>query len=59
MTVKQTRITTNRFRVVLSRLARSMADLVSKMAAFGQFFKTIVGLSSARFQSTLFFLHNN
>ena len=34
MTGEQTRITTNRFRAVLSRLARSRADLVSKNGRF-------------------------
>ena len=41
MTGEQRRITTNRFRAGLSRLARSMADLVSKSgrfwAVFGRF----------------------
>ena len=42
MTGEQRRITTNRFRSVSSRLARSMADLVSKNARFWAVFRTIV-----------------
>ena len=42
MTREQRRITTNRFRAVSSRLARSMADLVSKNGRFGAVFRTIV-----------------
>ena len=34
--------TTNRFRAISSRLARSMADLVSKNGHFGAVFSTIV-----------------
>ena len=44
---------------VLSRVARSMAYLVSKSGVFGLFLRTIVGLYSRRFQSTLLFLHND
>ena len=42
MTGEQTRITTNKFRCVLSRLARSTADLVSQNGRFGAVFTTIV-----------------
>ena len=58
------RITTNRFRAVSSRLARSMANLVSKKSRFGAVFRcseavfrtivlklrTIDGVSSGRLQ---------
>ena len=42
MTGEETRTSTNRFRAVLSRLARSMADLVSKNGRFWAVFRTIV-----------------
>ena len=41
-TGEQMRITTNRFRAVLSRLASYMAHLVSKNGRFGDFSSTIV-----------------
>ena len=57
MTGEQTSITMNKFREVSSRLARSMADLVSRKGHFGAVFGTIVlkvqdiaGVSSGRFQ---------
>ena len=42
-TGQQTRITTNGFRAVLSRLARSMADLVSLNGRFRAVFRTRFG----------------
>ena len=42
MTGEQMCITTKEFRAVSSRLARSMADLVSKNGRFGPDFRTIV-----------------
>ena len=42
MTGEQTRITTNKFRAVLTRQAHSMADLVSKNALFWAVFRMIV-----------------
>ena len=50
MTGEQRRITTNKFRCILSRLARSMAYLVSKTGRFWAVFSTIAVLSSARLQ---------
>ena len=42
MTAEQMRITTNIFRGIWSRLARSTADLVSKNGRFRAIFRTIV-----------------
>ena len=42
MTGEQWRITANKFRCILSRVAHSMADLVSKNGRFWAVFKTIV-----------------
>ena len=42
MTGEQTRTTTNKFRAVSNRLARSMADLVSKNGRFWAVFRTMV-----------------
>ena len=42
MTAEQLRITTNKLRGILSRLARSTANLMSKNGCFGAVFRTMV-----------------
>ena len=59
MTGEQRRITTNKFRAISSRLARSMADSVSKNGCFWAVFRTIVGLPRRCFQRGPLLFHSD
>ena len=51
MTAEQMRITTNKFCAISSRLARSMADLVSKNGLFSPVLSQFSGGSSRKFRT--------